>query len=151
MKYFTEFDLPPVIPSDPGTGKMKRYRLDPIKNEVVLDGEDDLQELINAAKDSCDMHKIIARFQQTNDETLMKIRSTIEGGDFTMFPDSALAAQMKLRELREQFLSDQDLVSKFGTFPNFIANGLNPDFYKDKEPPLASESNIETMKEGGTT
>lgn len=144
-KYFSEFDLPPVVPSEPGNGKMKQYRLDPIKNEVVLDGEVDLQELINAAKDSCDMHKIIARFQQTNDETLLKIRSTIEGGDFTMFPDSALAAQMTLRELKEQFEANPDLVTKFGTFANFSANGLNPDFYKQAEP----ASNTDPLKNEG--
>lgn len=130
MKYYSEFDLPPVIPSEVGSGKMKRYRLDPIKNEVVLDGEDDLQELINAAKDSCDMHKIVARFHQTNDETLLKIRSTIEGGDFTMFPDSSQAAQMQLRELRDKFEGNPALVAKFGTFANFSANGLNPVFYE---------------------
>lgn len=140
MRYYNEFDLPPVIPSETGDGKMKRYRLDPIKNDVVLDGEDDLQELINAAKDSCDMHKIIARFKQTNDETLLKIRSTIEGGDFTMFPDSALAAQMQLRELRDKFLADPDLVAKFGTFPNFITNGLNPAFYEQAKPAENTES-----------
>lgn len=133
-RYYSEFDLPPVVPSDPGNGKVERYRLDPIKNQVVLDGEDDLQELIQAAKDSCDIHKIIARFQQTQDQALLKIRSTIEGGDFTMFPDSALAAQMQLRELKDKFESDPELLAKFGTFANFSANGLNPDFYKQAEP-----------------
>lgn len=139
MKYYSEHNLPPVIPSEPGQEKVPHYRLDPIKNEVIQDGEDDFQTLIQASKDSCDVHKVLARYKQTQDETLLKIRSTLEGFDQTNFPGSALEAQMRLRELSEIYENDPRLKNAFSSFADFARNGLDPTRYGD----LAGDGSIE--------
>lgn len=131
MKYFSEHNLPPVIPSEPGEEKVPHYRLDPIKNEVIQDGEDDFQTLIQASKDSCDVHRVLARYKQTQDETLLKIRSTLEGFDQTNFPGSTLEAQMRLRELSEIYENDPRLRKAFSSFADFARNGLDPTRYGD--------------------
>lgn len=125
VKYYTEFNLPPVIPSVSGTGKQKHYALDPLKNEVIQDGEDDFQMLIDAARDSVDVHKILAKFHQTNDETLLQIRSTISG-DMTVFPGSVLEAQEKLRELSVIYSENDELRGLFKDFADFAKRGTDP-------------------------
>lgn len=139
MKYYSEFNLPPVILSEPGEEKVPHYRLDPIRNEVIQDGEDDFQTLIQASKDSCDVHKVLARYKQTQDETLLKIRSTLEGFDQTNFPGSTLEAQMRLRELSEIYENDPRLKKSFSSFADFARNGLDPTRYGD----LAGDGSIE--------
>lgn len=145
-EYFTEFNPPPVIPSVPGTGKQPLYRLDPMKDEVFLDGEEDLQELINASADSVDCHKILARFRQDQDETLLQIRSTISG-DMTVFPGSVLEAQQKMRELQEIYANNSELRARFKDFADFSKRGLDPSAWA--VPKVPEEKKAE-KKEGVT-
>lgn len=130
--FFNEFRQPDVIPSVPGSPSSPVYRLDPLSDEVIQDGEENIQDLINAAADSVDVHKILARFNQTQDETLLRIRSTIEG-DLTVFPGSVQEAQMRLRELQEIYSENPELRALFKDFADFSRRGLTADAWKVKK------------------
>lgn len=99
----TSIDLP-FKASPCGTPFVPHYRLDPERDTVVIDGEDDLDAMIQAAADSCDLNKIIARFNQTHDLSLFQVRESMFG-DFTAAPKSLAEAQQMLINAKHSFES----------------------------------------------
>lgn len=100
--YHDADNLPPseAIPS--GSGFEPVYRLDPVTDLVIRDGERDLQAMIQAAEDSCRIDKILERYEQTGDETLFQQRATLVA-DLTSAPGTIQEAYMLLRSCKESF------------------------------------------------
>lgn len=100
--YFDADNLPPSESIPSGNGFEPVYRLDPVTDLVIRDGERDLQSMIQAAEDSCRVDKILERYEQTGDETLFQQRATLIA-DLTSAPGTIQEAYMLLRQCKESF------------------------------------------------
>lgn len=132
-KFYHDADnLPPseAIPS--GTGFEPVYRLDPVTDLVIRDGERDLQSMIQAAEDSCRIDKILKRYEQTGDETLFQQRATLIA-DLTSAPGTIQEAYMLLRQCKESFDSlPPSMKDGKDNFADFVLS-LAPQMKSNKE------------------
>lgn len=121
-RYFTADNLPPVPAVESGSGFNPHYRLDPLTDEVIRDGEDDLQSMIQAAGDSCNINRILQRYELTGDDTLLRQRAQLIA-DLSAAPGSLQEAYMLLQNVRQSFDAlPADQKHNFNNFADFVLN-----------------------------
>lgn len=92
MKYFTADNPPARGTTNAGSPFQKEYKLDLDRNEVVVVGEKNLQDLIDSAENACRLDKILERYTQGDPIT----------GQFPQF-DGVVDATKMPRSLSEAF------------------------------------------------
>lgn len=119
-RYFSADDLPSVDPTPSGDGTNPHYRLDPLTDTVIRDGDDDLQSMINAAESSVNIYDVIRRYLQTGNPSLLQQRQAMFG-DFRIQDGSYQNLLMLGREIRDAYeaLTPEDR-AKVGTFSDFL-------------------------------
>lgn len=98
-------------------------------------GEENINDLIQAAKDSTDIETIIAYYNQTGDESVLQ-RYIPTYGDFSKLPDS-LAGFLQLRIDSENFFNalPAEVKKEFDNDANkFFAQAGEEAWYKKLEP-----------------
>lgn len=119
-KYFDADHLPEVKPTPTGDGKNPHYALDPLTDEVVLVGYDDLDAMIQACESSCRLEDVLRRFNQTGDPALLHQRQVMYG-DLRMPEDLAMQMLIKSNAIRQAYDTlDPDIREKVGTFKEFL-------------------------------
>lgn len=141
IHFYSAIDPPPVVPLPTGDGREKNYVLDPEKNEVVAEGYTDFQSMIQAAGDSCDFKKILAKYRQTGDVTLLKVRRELNG-DFTSAPETPMQASLAEKALMN--LYNEEFAGEYPTFSDFLAaywkGGSDEKEHAPVSPPAASDA-----------
>lgn len=98
-------------------------------------GEENINDMIQAAKDSTDIETIIAYYNQTGDESVLK-RYVPTYGDFTKLP-TTLAGFLQLRIDSENFFNalPSDVKKEFDNDANkFFAQAGEESWYKKLQP-----------------
>lgn len=115
-------------------------------------GKEDINEKIQAAKASTDIETIIAYYNQTGDESVLR-RYTPTYGDFSKLPDS-LAGFLQLRIDSENYFNalPSEIKKEFDNDSNkFFAQAGQPDWY-EKLKPIAEDKkynpDVDPVKEG---
>lgn len=102
---------------------------------LVKVGEENIQDMINANKDSTDIATIVAYYNQTGDESVLK-RMTPTYGDLTVLPKS-LAEFLQLRIDSQNFFDalPENVKAQFNYDSNkFFAQAGEESWYKALEP-----------------
>lgn len=145
-KYFDADNLPPIIPSVSGDGKNPHYRLDPISGEVIRDGDDDLQQMIEMAEKSCRIDEILKRYRQTGDPALLQQRQAMFG-DYRIPEGSYQQLLVLTNNIRQVYESlDDETKAKVGSLDNFMAQ-MAKEYKAPAEPAPAPEKKEETSNE----
>lgn len=119
-KYFDADNPPKIVPTPSGNGKNPHYRLDPLKDEVVRDGEDDLQQMIEMAEKSCRIDEILKRYRQTGDPALLQQRQAMFG-DYVVTEGSYQQLLVLSNQIRMVYDGlDPETKSKVGTLDQFM-------------------------------
>lgn len=87
QRFRTQFDSRPRIRQLAGCGERILYKSELAPNgEIVLtpSGKEDLYASIQSHKDSCDIHILLARYNNGDAEALMRVQGSY--GDFTQMP-----------------------------------------------------------------
>lgn len=117
--YYDADNLPPSDSISVGTGFEPVYRLDPIADVVIRDGERDLQSMIQAAENSCRVDKLLERYEMTGDETIFQQRATLVA-DISAAPGSMAEAYMLLKQANDAFnglpAADRQQYANFADF-----------------------------------
>lgn len=118
--YYDADNLPPRVETPGGDGTNPHYRLDPLTDTVIRDGDDDLQSMIDAAESSVNIYDVIKRYQQTGNPSLLQQRQAMFG-DYRIADGSYQNLLMLGREIRNAYeaLTPEDR-AKVGTFNDFI-------------------------------
>lgn len=118
--YFDADNLPPRVETPGGDGTNPHYRLDPLTDTVIRDGDDDLQAMIDAAESSVNIYDVIKRYQQSGNPSLLQQRQAMFG-DYRIADGSYQNLLMLGREIRNAYeaLTPEDR-AKVGTFNDFI-------------------------------
>lgn len=98
-------------------------------------GKENTDDMIQAAKESTDIETIIAYYNQTGDETVLR-RMTPTYGDFTKLPDS-LAGFLQLRIDSENYFDalPSEIKKEFDNDSNkFFAQAGEPEWYEKLSP-----------------
>ena len=134
---------------DPGSPIRELYSAKVEKDgSVVLTkvGEENIQDKINAAKDSTDIATIVAYFNQTGDESVLK-RMVPTYGDLTVLPKS-LAEFLQLRIDSQTFFDalPSEVKAKFDFDSNkFFAQAGEESWYEKLKPVVENdEKPVET-------
>lgn len=118
-KYFDADNPPKVVPT-PSGGKNPHYRLDPLKDEVIRDGEDDLQQMIEMAEKSCRIDEILKRYRQTGDPALLQQRQAMFG-DYVVTEGSYQQLLVLSNQIRMVYDGlDPETKAKVGSLNNFM-------------------------------
>jgi len=133
--YYDADNLPPRIAMPSGDGTNPHYRLDPLTDTVIRDGDDDLQSMINAAESSCNIYDVIRRYQQSGNPAILQQRQAMFG-DLSITDGSYQSLVMLGRQIREQYesLSAADR-AKVGTLYDFLRS-MSAEVTKSDEPPV---------------
>lgn len=132
VKFYSSYNEPETIGSPTGTGFENVYKLKIVDGQEVLFKEKEqrnLQEEIDASKDSCDIAKIIEKYVISGDESLINQVPT-QFGDFTKTPKSLIEAQNQLMEARQSF--DSLSVDVKALFNNNVYQFISDDKALDK-------------------
>lgn len=106
-------------------------------------GEENINDLIQANKDSTDIATIVAYYNQTGDESVLN-RYVPVYGDFTKLPNS-LAGFLQLRIDSENFFMalPSEVKKQFDNDPNkFFAQAGEESWFKKLEPIVSKEPEI---------
>lgn len=96
------------------------YRLDPLKDEVIRDGDDDLQQMIEMAEKSCRVDEILRRYRQTGDPALFQQRDAMFG-DYRISEGSYQQLLLLSNQIRMVYDGlDQETRAKVGTLEQFM-------------------------------
>lgn len=96
------------------------YRLDPLKDEVIRDGDDDLQQMIEMAEKSCRIDEILRRYRQTGDPALFQQRDAMFG-DYRISEGSYQQLLLLSNQIRMVYDGlDQETRAKVGTLEQFM-------------------------------
>lgn len=118
-KYFDADNVPAVI-SLPHADSNPHYRLDPLKDEVIRDGDDDLQQMIEAAEKSCRIDEILRRYRQTGDPALLQQRDAMFG-DYRIPEGSYQQLLLLSNQIRMVYYGlDDETRAKVGTLDMFM-------------------------------
>lgn len=118
--YFDADNLPKIEPIPSGNGKNPHYRLDPLKDEVVRDGEDDLQQMIEMAEKSCRIDEILRRYRQSGDPAIFQQRQAMFG-DYVVTEGSYQQLLVLSNQIRMVYDGlDQETKAKVGTLDQFM-------------------------------
>lgn len=118
-KYFDADNVPAVIPLPFADGN-PHYRLDPLKDEVIRDGDDDLQQMIEMAEKSCRIDEIIKRYRQTGDPALLQQRDAMFG-DYRIAEGSYQQLLVLSNQIRMVYEGlDPETRAKVGTLDRFM-------------------------------
>lgn len=120
MKYYTADEHPPRGFTNPGNPIQKEYKLDPDRNEVVVAGETNLQDLIDSAENSARLDKVLERYQIDEDLCYFpQYRGVI---DMTRAPRDLSGAFELVDSARSVYNSlSTDQQNKFGSFAAFCS------------------------------
>lgn len=132
VKFYSSYNEPETIGSPTGTGFENVYKLKIVDGQEVLFKEEEqrnLQEEIDASKDSCDIAKIIEKYVISGDESLINQVPT-QFGDFTKTPKSLIEAQNQLMEAQQSF--DSLSVDVKALFNNNVYQFISDDKAMDK-------------------
>ena len=118
--YYDADNLPPCIETPGGDGTNPHYRLDPLTDTVIRDGDDDLQGMIDAAESSVNIYDVIKRYQQTGNPSILQQRQAMFG-DYRSEDGSYQNLLLLGREIRNAYeaLTPEDR-AKVGSFNDFI-------------------------------
>lgn len=118
--YFDADNLPPRNPTPGGDGTNPHYRLDPLTNTVIRDGDLDFQSMIDAAEPSVNIYDVIRRYQQSGNPALLQQREAMFG-DYRIQDGSYQALLLLGREIRQAYeaLTPEDR-AKVGDFNAFL-------------------------------
>lgn len=151
-----KFADPKEFISDPGSPIHILYSAKVDKDGVttlVEVGKENIDDLIQAAKDSTDIATIVKFYQETGDETVLN-RYTPQYGDFTKIPKT-LAEFLQLRIDSQNFFDalPADVKQQFNNSADqFFAQAGNPDWYEKLSPVLPDDQKIEPeIKDGDLT
>lgn len=139
-KYFDADNVPAVVALPHADGN-PHYRLDPIKDEVIRDGDDDLQQMIEMAEKSCRIDEILRRYRQTGDPALLQQRDAMFG-DYRISEGSYQQLLVLSNQIRMVYEGlDQETRAKVGTLDQFMQAMAQE--YKDlpAEPEKKEEEN----------
>lgn len=104
MIFWTRWNHPETIPTEPGTKMMDEYQLsiDPeTKKEVlILTGQTNLWEKIQAHEEECRIENILAR--AAIDPTVLEAKRA-EFMDCTDMPKTLMEAQVKIMAVKQEF------------------------------------------------
>lgn len=119
MKYFTADNPPARGTTNVGSPFQKEYKLDLDRNEVVVVGETNLQELIDSAENACRLDKILERYTQ-GDPITGQFPQFDGVVDCTKMPRSlseAFDLVDSVRDIYESMTTEQQ--NAFGSFHGF--------------------------------
>lgn len=144
---------PKEFVSDPGSPIHVLYSAKVDKNGVtVLEkvGEENTDDMIQAAKESTDINMIIKYYEATGDESVLN-RYVPQYGDFTKVPKS-LAEFLQLRIDSQNFFDalPADIKQKFDNNSDmFFAQAGNEDWYEKLKPVIDPEDGFEEVTKVG--
>lgn len=145
MKYFTADDHPPRGFTNAGDPIQKEYRLDPDRNEVVVSGETNLQDLIDSAENSARLDKILERYQV--DENLCYFPQYSGVIDMTRTPRDLSGAFELVDNARTVFNAlTTEQQNKFGSFAGFCA-AVDSGVVSFDAPPAPVQKTVNSVKE----
>lgn len=137
-KYYDADNLPP-IQATPSGGPNPHYRVDPLSNEVVRDGDDDLQQMIEAAEKSCRIDEILKRYRQTGDPAILQQREAMFG-DYRIPEGSYQQLLVLSNQIRQVYEGlDPETRSKVGTLEQFM-QAMSKEYKLPEEPAKSSEN-----------
>lgn len=120
-KKYYDADNVPAVTALPHADGNPHYRLDPIKDEVIRDGDDDLQQMIEMAEKSCRIDEILRRYRQTGDPALLQQRDAMFG-DYRIPEGSYQQLLVLSNQIRMVYDGlDPETRAKVGTLDQFMA------------------------------
>lgn len=120
-KKYYDADNVPAVTALPFAESNPHYRLDPLKDEVIRDGDDDLQQMIEMAEKSCRIDEILRRYRQTGDPALLQQREAMFG-DYRISEGSYQQLLVLSNQIRMVYDGlDQETRAKVGTLDQFMA------------------------------
>lgn len=140
--------------SDPGSRTRPVYAAKVIASgdiELEQVGEESLYDMIQASRDSCDINKLVKRYQNGEVDILSRVQGVF--GDFTQMPKTYL--DMLNLQLAAQRTFDElpvDVRQKFSGYEQFLATAGSKEFF-DKlgvvfEKPEADASGVKEIDQG---
>lgn len=139
-RYFDADNVPAVVALPYADGN-PHYRLDPIKDEVIRDGEDDLQQMIQMAEKSCRIDEILRRYRQTGDPALLQQRDAMFG-DYRISEGSYQQLLVLSNQIRMVYDGlDPETRAKVGTLDQFMQAMAQEYKVAPEEPEKKEEEN----------
>lgn len=126
MKFLKTYDEVKIVPNSPGNEIETTYvqRFDKKGNPYLEEsGTKNNVEIIRSNKDVCDYEKIIKRYRQTGDMSLLQ-RSSGVYADMSEFPDSLIGAYDLIERAKSVFYSLPVETKEFygNSFSRFISD-----------------------------
>lgn len=136
LKYYTEYNLPPITPECCGDKIVKMYQMQKNKDgdtELVCTGTRDQNAVIQSHKNSCDINYILERAK--NDPRILNM-STMQYLDLTELPSNIYEASDMIERAKDSFMNlPVDIREKFDNNPEkFVRSydeGKMPDIVRD--------------------
>ena len=132
-----------------GHGKNPHYRLDPATDTVIQDGEDNIQDMIDACESSVNINNVLKRYSQSGDPSLVRQRSEMFG-DFSVMPGSFEESILTIHKMRDNFNNlTPEIKNKYGItdFKSFLT-ACNQEIIKAKSVNRTYASTVVKKEEG---